>query len=125
LMRHVHLVTETLANVRDIGIRLAIDDFGTGYSSLSYLNQFPVDILKIDFSFVREMHVAPESLQLVKAILTLAQNLGLSVIAEGIENNEQLERLRSLDCQTGQGHLFSKPADADTITALLATDPSW
>lgn len=110
-MENPELAAVTLAKLRGLGVRLSIDDFGTGYSSLSYLNRFPVDTLKIDRSFVTSMNEADENLQIVKTIVTLAGNLGMQVVAEGVETEGQLEQLRSLKCQFGQGFLFSKPLD--------------
>jgi predicted signal transduction protein with EAL and GGDEF domain len=112
VMENPELAAVTLAKLRSLGVRLSIDDFGTGYSSLSYLNRFPVDTLKIDRSFVTSMNEADENLQIVKTIVTLAGNLGMQVVAEGVETEEQLEQLRSLKCQYGQGYLFSRALEA-------------
>jgi diguanylate cyclase (GGDEF)-like protein len=111
VMENPEVAAVTLGKLRNLGVRLSIDDFGTGYSSLSYLNRFPVDTLKIDRSFVTSMNEADENLQIVKTIVTLAGNLGMQVVAEGIETEKQLNELRLLKCQYGQGYLFSKPLD--------------
>jgi diguanylate cyclase (GGDEF)-like protein len=127
VMENPELAAVTLAKLRSLGVRLSIDDFGTGYSSLSYLNRFPVDTLKIDRSFVMSINAADENLQIVKTIITLAGNLGMQVVAEGVETEEQLDQLRSLKCQYGQGFLFSKPlevTDADLFVLNSARTDS-
>lgn len=111
VMENPELAAVTLAKLRGLGVRLSIDDFGTGYSSLSYLSRFPLDILKIDRSFVSTMNEADENLQIVKTIITLAGNLGMQVIAEGVESEDQLNQLKLLKCQYAQGYLFSEPLD--------------
>jgi EAL domain-containing protein (putative c-di-GMP-specific phosphodiesterase class I) len=108
--------------LRDLGVKIAIDDFGTGYSSLNYLRQFPIDILKIDQSFVRGAHEDPEVLALTRSILDLAAGLGLRPVAEGIEVAEELELLRGLGCGLGQGYLFARPLVAEDVLELLAGD---
>src|SRR5437763_1321685 len=116
---------EMLQQIKSIGIRLAIDDFGTGYSSLSYLHRFPLDTLKIDRSFIRDIRSDGEGLEIAKTILPLANNLRLDVVAEGVETAEQVALLRQLHCNYAQGYYFSKPLSAEGTTALLAVEPSW
>jgi diguanylate cyclase len=108
-----------LARLKTLGVRLAIDDFGTGYSSLSYLRRFPADTLKIDRSFVREMHESVTSEALVRTVIDLARDLKMATIAEGIEDHEQWSRLSSLNCDLGQGYYFSQPIEADAMMGLL------
>ncbi len=111
----------TLVSLKKMNIRLEIDDFGTGYSSLSYLQRLPFDVLKIDRSFIRELSAGKGSLDIVKAILQLANSFRLEVIAEGVETEDQLSVLRALGCGSLQGYLFSKPVDADTAERLYLT----
>jgi diguanylate cyclase (GGDEF)-like protein/PAS domain S-box-containing protein len=108
----------TLNRLKNMGVRLGIDDFGTGYSSLSYLQRLPFDTLKIDRSFVRELNAGKSSIDIVRAILELARSLKLEVIAEGVEIEQQLFRLRNLGCTYFQGFLFSRPVDAATAGSL-------
>jgi diguanylate cyclase (GGDEF)-like protein len=109
-----------LRQLKLLGIRLAVDDFGTGYSSLSYLARFPVDLLKVDRSFVEKIATDSYSAELVRTIVQLGNSLGLQTVAEGIEDTEQLGALRTIGCAFGQGFLFSKPLAATDITALLS-----
>jgi diguanylate cyclase (GGDEF)-like protein/PAS domain S-box-containing protein len=109
----------TLRRLRELHVKLEIDDFGTGYSSLSRLHEYPFSTVKIDRSFVKDLETEPESLHLVETILRLAQGLGLSVVAEGIETREQLAKLVSLGCGFGQGYLFSRPADGRSIQKVI------
>jgi EAL domain-containing protein (putative c-di-GMP-specific phosphodiesterase class I) len=108
-----------LTKLRRHGVRLALDDFGTGYSSLSYLQRLPVDILKIDRSFVSGVAGGTEDSALARAIVTLGQTLGLEVVAEGVETAEQLAALRELGCQLGQGYYFARPLGPAAVDALL------
>jgi diguanylate cyclase (GGDEF)-like protein len=110
-----------LVALRATGVRIALDDFGTGYSSIGYLRQLPVDILKIDRSFVTGTYSGSRGNALLEAIVAMARGLGLDVIPEGIEELDQLARLRTMGCDIGQGFLLSRPVPADTIDALLAT----
>ncbi|AHY46155.1 GGDEF: diguanylate cyclase (GGDEF) domain [Rubrobacter radiotolerans] len=114
----------TLGRLKDLGLSLAVDDFGTGYSSLSQLRRFPVDVLKIDRSFVDGLGRAPEDRAIVETVVKLADALDLEVVAEGIETPEQLGRLKQLGCALGQGYLFSRPLPAGETERLLAADRS-
>jgi diguanylate cyclase (GGDEF)-like protein len=114
-------VKTALMQLRALGIRISIDDFGTGYSSLSYLRQLPVDTLKVDRSFVLGMRTHDESAAIIGTVTRMAQQLGLHVIAEGIEREEQVGLLRSLGCESGQGYLFARPLDVDAATEILRT----
>lgn len=132
LMDTSTVVRETLAALRLFGVRLHIDDFGTGYSSLSYLQRFDADILKIDRSFIMRMLENEDSAELVRTIVNMAHNLGMQVVAEGVEAVEQYTLLCALGCEYVQGFLFSKPvpaAAAETLlrsnTATLAAPLSW
>jgi diguanylate cyclase (GGDEF)-like protein/PAS domain S-box-containing protein len=113
---------DTMARLRDLGIKIAIDDFGTGYSSLSYLKNWRVDALKIDRSFVRDLVTDSSDLAIVSAIIAIARHLHIEVIAEGIEAYQQVEILRRLGCSIGQGFLFARPMPADEILKLLRVD---
>lgn len=114
-----------LKKLRSMGIRISLDDFGTGYSALNYLARFPVDALKIDKSFIRMIGVQEESIKVIEMIKALSDYLGLVIIAEGIENSEQLPFLRSINCEYAQGFLFSKGLDAQSATSLLAKGYRW
>ena len=114
-----------LSQLKALGIRLSIDDFGTGYSSLSYLHRLPLDVLKIDRSFVSAMDKSAESFQIVNAIMNLARNLGMDVVAEGTEVEGQIARLRSMGCDFGQGYYFSRPVDRAGAARLLEGAQHW
>jgi len=109
-----------LTQLREIGVQLSIDDFGTGYSSLSYLQRFPIDTLKIDRSFVTQMMENEENLAIVRTIVALAQNLGMDVVAEGVETEDQLKLLRKLECENGQGYLFSTPLGGGQLNKFIS-----
>jgi diguanylate cyclase (GGDEF)-like protein len=120
LMEDPERASQALSELRDLGIRIAVDDFGTGYSSLSHLQRFPVDILKIDKSFIDPLvRSDPGSSAFVTAIIGLAQSLGLEVIAEGIEHESQLHRLVELGCEQGQGFLMARPVDGSAVESLI------
>lgn len=119
-MQDVDYTIQKLSRLKDMGIEISIDDFGTGYSSLSYLKRFPIDTLKVDKSFVADVTTDPGNAAIVSAIIGLARNLGLKVVAEGVETEHQLEFLRSQDCDEMQGYLFSRPVPAEDCAALLA-----
>ena len=109
-----------LEELKSLGIKLYVDDFGTGYSSLSYLHRFPIDMLKIDRSFIREIDATGGHAEIVRAIVGLGRNLGLGLIAEGVETEAQLAVIRTLGCQLAQGFLFSRPRPADQIEEYIA-----
>jgi EAL domain-containing protein (putative c-di-GMP-specific phosphodiesterase class I)/GGDEF domain-containing protein len=119
-MENPGAVRALLLQLRAIGVRVSVDDFGTGHSSLAYLRQFPLHSLKVDRSFVRGIEGSRDMASIVSAVTTMAQQLGLRVVAEGIEKEEQLGLLRALGCEFGQGYLFSRPLDADAAAALLS-----
>lgn len=119
LMQNVEATVQTLHAIKALGVRLAIDDFGTGYSSLSYLRRFPVDVLKIDQSFVRGLSTENNDAALVSAIISLGKSLNLNIIAEGVETLEQLDFLKALQCEEGQGYFFSKAVLPQEFVQLL------
>jgi diguanylate cyclase (GGDEF)-like protein/PAS domain S-box-containing protein len=119
LMKDAEATVARLNRLKQLGVMIAIDDFGTGYSSLAYLRQFPVDVLKIDRSFVSEMSRSPDAAALIHALVELGRTLGLVTLAEGIEEQNQLDGLRIEQCDQGQGFIFSRPAAASEIEKLL------
>jgi EAL domain-containing protein (putative c-di-GMP-specific phosphodiesterase class I) len=121
LMENIQSVTFMLLQLQKMNIQLHLDDFGIGYSSLSYLHRFPSNALKIDRSFVTKIGINGENLEIVQAIITLAQSLNIDVIAEGIETAEQLAQLRAMKCQYAQGYFFSQPLDSKSIETLIAS----
>ena len=125
IMEQVEVASSGLSNLKSLGIKLSMDDFGKGYSSLSYLHQFPFDTLKIDRSFIA-VHRRRRRKHGDRADDHLArQGLGLDVIAEGVETENQLLQLKDLGCQFGQGYLFSRPLNAEAAGALLRENPRW
>ena len=116
---HVDHVAEELNTLRDLGLKLSLDDFGTGYSSLSYLKRFRFDVLKIDRSFVAGVPDNSEDVSLVKAILAMARGLDLKVVAEGVENESQLQFLCEQRCELAQGYFLAKPMNARAYTDYM------
>jgi diguanylate cyclase (GGDEF)-like protein len=120
IMRNVVAVVPRLAAIKAIGVRVAIDDFGAGYSSLAYLQQFPVDTIKIDRSFISSMTDSPESGALIRTLIQLGKTLGLETLAEGIEEAEQYSQLEREHCDSGQGYLVARPLEAEAVEKFLA-----
>jgi diguanylate cyclase (GGDEF)-like protein len=114
-----------LSRIRDLGVQVYLDDFGTGYSSLSYLHGLPIDAIKIDREFVSSMDTDDKNLRLVRTIITLAEIVGVRAEAEGISTQEQLRELRALNCDQGQGYLFSAPITLDAVDGVLTSNPVW
>jgi diguanylate cyclase (GGDEF)-like protein/PAS domain S-box-containing protein len=125
LMEKPEAVRNMLAQLRRIGVRISIDDFGTGYSSLAYLQRFPIDNLKIDRSFVSPLGEHGENSEIARTIVNIGHNLGMTVIAEGVETATQLAQVRELECEGAQGHLFSHPIDSEMTAELIAAGRSW
>jgi diguanylate cyclase (GGDEF)-like protein/PAS domain S-box-containing protein len=121
LMRHVGSTESILKTLRARGVRLAVDDFGTGYSSLSYLRKFPINALKIDQSFVRQITTAPDETTIVTAVISMGRSLKLRVIAEGVETQEELSFLQAHQCDEAQGYYFSRPIAPEHLAKLLKT----
>lgn len=124
-MHDVDYFDKVLGGLKNLGVQLSLDDFGTGYSSLSYLSRFPFDAVKIDQAFIRGLGVNPHDTALVAAILSMADALGLSVTAEGIEDQSQLDALRKMRCQRGQGFYLDRTMPADAIGTRLAPSNHW
>lgn len=115
---------QSLQKLKSLGVKLAIDDFGTGYSSLSYLKQFPIDKLKIDQSFIKQMHIHSDDQSIVRTIIDLGVNLGLILIAEGVEERQHVEILRNIGCHEIQGYWYSKPLDEESFSYFLQSTSS-
>ena len=118
-MENPEATRNLLMQLRVMGIKIAIDDFGTGYSSLAHLRRFPLDYLKIDYLFVKSIENKPDAREIIQTIYALAHGLGLGIIAEGIENAEQLNLIRSIGCKYGQGFLYSKPVGSEQVNLML------
>jgi EAL domain-containing protein (putative c-di-GMP-specific phosphodiesterase class I) len=119
LMQNTEAAARRLGELKSLGIQLAIDDFGTGYSSLAYLQKFPVDCIKIDRAFTRELGEAPESQALIRTLVQLGRNLGLTVLAEGVETTDQIDHLRREHVDQAQGFLMARPLDPDALAATI------
>jgi EAL domain-containing protein (putative c-di-GMP-specific phosphodiesterase class I) len=119
LMGDAKFAASVLQEIKDMGIRIAVDDFGTGYSSLSYLREFPIDILKIDRSFINQITADCENSTIVDAIISMGKSLKYVVVAEGIETQDQRTYLQARHCEEGQGYLFSRPLPAAQVAVLL------
>jgi EAL domain-containing protein (putative c-di-GMP-specific phosphodiesterase class I) len=119
LMEDSRSVAEVLKELKDIGVVLTLDDFGTGYSSLSHLKRFPIDALKIDQSFVRDLGVDEDDAGIVTAVIGMGKSLHMRVVAEGVETGEQLEILQEHGCPQGQGNYFCRPVAAEEFRHLL------
>jgi EAL domain-containing protein (putative c-di-GMP-specific phosphodiesterase class I) len=119
LMADTRGTLERLKALKTLGVRVGIDDFGTGYSSLRYLQRFPVDVLKIDKSFVDGVDRDDHDAALVRTIVALGDMLGLATVAEGIERSAQRDHLRAIGCRRGQGYFFARPLDAEATAAML------
>jgi diguanylate cyclase len=124
-MDDIEVTVATLRRLKALGLKLAVDDFGTGYSSLSYLRRFPVDILKVDQSFVSGLGHDPEDSAIVQAVVHMGRALGLRTVAEGVETAHHLVELRELECDIAQGYHFARPRPAESITRLLEAGPGW
>ena len=125
VMENAELAAQFFKRLKALGVQLSIDDFGTGYSSLGYLHRFPLDTLKIDRSFVGRIGEAAENIEIVRTIVSLADNMGMDVVAEGVETLGQLAQLRKLNCKYGQGYLFARPTDAASIDGWIPQKPQW
>lgn len=124
-MTDVEATIALLLRLKALNLQLSIDDFGTGYSSLSYLHRLPTDTIKVDRSFVSRMGDTSEDAHIVQTIIMLGHNLGMNIVAEGVETGEQLLQLRSLSCEYAQGYFFSKPVSSEAAEALIKADPRW
>src|SRR5579859_3135433 len=123
-MRDLPHYVRRMTQIRNLGVSIAIDDFGTGYSSLSYLNKLPVDSLKIDQSFLRNLHEPEGSLAVIQSIVRMAHSMNLTVVAEGVETRAELDLVRVLGCDKVQGHVYGPARRREDVEALLAARDS-
>ncbi|MCC5634522.1 EAL domain-containing protein [Nostoc sp. CHAB 5844] len=125
IMENTNFVKKIIEEIKKRKIKLVMDDFGTGYSSLSYLHSFPLDSLKIDKCFINRMQFHQHTMGLVPTIISIAESMGMTVIAEGVETKEQLIKLRNLNCDFAQGYLFSEPLEQQSVINFIASMPQW
>ena len=125
VVENLDSTSELLTKLRDRGVRICIDDFGTGYSSLSYLHRFPIDIIKIDRSFVACAGIPGVRGDILRAIVTMAKSLNIPVVAEGVETDAQFALLREYGCEYAQGFYFSRPISGDAFEKLITSRPQW
>jgi len=125
IMRDRPAAQDTLARLKKLGVHLAVDDFGMGYGSFAYLRELPVDVLKVDRSFVAGMDANEQDRAIVESVISMGKNLDLTVIAEGVETQQQLDALRSLGCGYAQGFYFAPPLPPRTMSRVLRRDPRW
>jgi len=120
LLNETDTTLSTLKQLRELGVHISMDDFGTGYSSLGYLRKFPFDKIKIDQSFVRDLAEKPDSVAIIRAVAGLANTLGITTTAEGVETESQFEQIMREGCTEAQGYLFSRPVTAEVLLPLLS-----
>jgi EAL domain-containing protein (putative c-di-GMP-specific phosphodiesterase class I) len=120
LLESKHKESDLFGELKKLGVHLQIDDFGTGYSSLSYLQHIPVDVLKIDRSFIREVVASEKNLELIRAIVNMAEGMGMETTAEGVETKEQKEIILSIGCRYGQGYYWAKPLEQQIVEEFLS-----
>jgi EAL domain-containing protein (putative c-di-GMP-specific phosphodiesterase class I) len=125
LLEDLALMGRRLTSLKAIGLQLAVDDFGTGFSSLTHLQRLPVDIIKIDRSFIAGLTHGEKELAIIQSLIDMGRRLRLTVVAEGVETAEQLALLRDLGCDIAQGFHMARPVSSTDMTALLHRDPTW
>ena len=122
VVQNIERSSKIIRELKKLGVEISIDDFGTGYSSLSVLNKLPIDVVKIDKSFIQDISTDPNTASLVKTIIDISRNFKFDLVAEGIETEEQVIFLIENGCLHGQGYFFSRPIKAEAIEALLRND---